>query len=191
MTSFLAIHGAVTPPGRLATALQGAIDRAGARGHTGTVLHLGDLRLDYADGRSPGERGDDTARLLAAVAGADAVIVASPVYRASLSGALKNALDLLPAASLHRKPVGIVSMGYTLHHYLGAEWHLRDILSWFGALTAPNAVYLSSSDFAEGQAAEDAAARLDALVDALVALDGLAQSGAALGPTPLAMQYGG
>ncbi|MEO8540394.1 MAG: NAD(P)H-dependent oxidoreductase, partial [bacterium] len=102
-----------------------------------------------------------------------------------LTGALKNALDLLPIEALQGKPVGIVAMGATLHHYLGAESHLRDILAWFGALTLPTAVYLSSADFSDGVLTEKAGAALDAL---------LAQAGAYAavagtlpdGPTPLA-----
>ena len=65
---------------------------------------------------------------------ADAVILASPVYRGSFTGALKNLLDHLPIEALTGKPVGIVAMGATNHHYLGVDWHLRDVLAWFGAI---------------------------------------------------------
>ncbi|HMO96064.1 MAG TPA: NAD(P)H-dependent oxidoreductase, partial [Tepidiformaceae bacterium] len=87
--------------------------------------------------------------------------------------------------ALQDKPVGIVSMGATLHHYLGAESHLRDILAWFGALTAPTAVYLSSADFEHGAITNEAATRLDDLVAALERL-ALAAAPGPFGPLPLA-----
>ena len=93
----------------------------------------------------------------AAIAAADAVLLASPVYRASFTGALKNLLDLTPVEALRAKPVGIVAMGATLHHYLGVDWQLRAVLAWFGALVVPTSVYLESGHFQDGQLADPAA----------------------------------
>ncbi len=185
MFRVLAVLGSVTPPGRLSSAITGALDRATAAGHSASLLDLGQLKLGFADGRPAEQLDDDTGRLAAEVQGAEAVILATPIYRATLTGALKNALDLLPIEALQDKPVGIVSMGATLHHFLGAESHLRDILAWFGALTAPNAVYLSSADFADGALTENAATILDDLVAALERFVVVA-SGGPVGPTPLA-----
>jgi FMN reductase len=55
------------------------------------------------------------------------VLLATPVYRGSLTGTLKNLLDHVPVGALQGKPVGIVAMGATDHHFLGAERHLRDV----------------------------------------------------------------
>jgi NAD(P)H-dependent FMN reductase len=63
--------------------------------------------------------GDDSARVVGQLAAADAMLPESPVYRGSFTGALKNLLDLTPVEALRSKPVGIVAMGATLHHYLG------------------------------------------------------------------------
>ena len=185
MTNFVTIIGSVTPPGRLSMALSGACERAVARGHTSTILDLGKLSLGFADGRPIDKLTDDTASLVATVSAAGAVILGTPVYRATLTGALKNALDLLPVEALQGKPVGVVAMGATAHHFLGAESHLRDILSWFGAFTAPTAVYLASSDFIDGVISETAAANLDALVNTLSVLAAI-EGRAELGPAPLA-----
>jgi hypothetical protein len=64
---------------------------------------------------------------------ARAVVFAAPVYRASYPGVLKNLLDLLPVEALRAKPVGILAMGASAHHYLGVDTHLRAVLAWFGA----------------------------------------------------------
>lgn len=186
MTGITALLGSVTPPGRLSSAVAGAVDRASAAGHTANFLDLGVLSLGFADGRPVEQLSDDTPKLVRAVASADAVLLATPVYRGTLTGALKNALDLLPIEALQGKPVGIVAMGATLHHYLGAESHLRDILAWFGAITLPTGVYLSSADFADGVLTDSAATLMDELVAGLAGLAAAARAGLPLGPAPLA-----
>jgi NAD(P)H-dependent FMN reductase len=107
------------------------------------------------------------------------------VYRGSFTGALKNLLDLTPVEALRGKPVGLVAMGATLHHYLGVDWHLRAVLAWFGALVLPTSVYLESAHFKDGRLADDAArAALSQLVAGLIAMTGVSRD--TLGPPPLA-----
>lgn len=186
MPRLLAVVGSVTPPGRLDQAAHVAMDAAAARpGVSASVLSLADHRISFADGRPLDRFPDDTARVVATVAAADAVLLASPVYRGSFTGALKNLLDLCPVEALRDKPVGIVAMGATLHHYLGVDWHLRAVLAWFGALVAPTSVYLEPAHFTDGKLVHPGArADLEALVAALVALTTL--GGGPLGPAPLA-----
>ncbi len=185
MTTIAAILGSVTPPGRLSSAISGALERAAASGDTTTLLDLGQMTLGFADGTPVEKLTDDTPKLVQTIQSADAVLLATPVYRATLTGALKNALDLLPIEALQGKPVGVVAMGATLHHFLGAESHLRDILGWFGAWQLPTGVYLSSADFAEGKLTPAAAEGLDELLAALMALAGHSRALPA-GPAPLA-----
>jgi FMN reductase len=117
------------------------------------------------------------------------VLIAAPVYRASFPGVLKNLLDIAPVEALQAKPVGIVAMGGSAHHYLAVDTQLRQVLGWFGALVAPTSVYLTGADFRDGQlAAEAARTDLVALVDTLLLL--LRRLGpASLGPTPLAGKF--
>jgi NAD(P)H-dependent FMN reductase len=186
VTRLLAVVGAVTPPGRLDAAVRFAADTAAARPQvSATVLSLAEHRVSFADGRPPDRYADDTGRVVAALAEADAVLLASPVYRASFTGALKNLLDLTPLEALRAKPVGIVAMGAGPHHYLGVDWQLRGVLAWFGAWVVPTSVYLESAHFQDGRLT-DASARagLSDLVAALVAHAG--QSREPSGPPPLA-----
>lgn len=186
MTRLVAVIGAVTPPGRLNTAIATALESLASRADvSGSLLNLGDYRISYADGRPLDRFTDDTAQVVAQIAEADAVILASPVYRASFTGALKNLLDLTPVEALRDKPVGIVAMGATLHHYLGVDSHLRAVLAWFGALVAPTSVYLDSSHFRNGKLADDGARA--ALADLVTTLLDLAVTvKRPLGPPPLA-----
>ena len=186
MTTFLAVVGSVTPPGRLNAAIALAVERAAARaGVSASLLNLADHRISFADGRPPEKYGDDTGTVVARVAGADRVLLASPVYRGTFTGALKNLLDLVPVEGLRNKPVGIVAMGATAHHYLGVDWQLRAVLAWFGARVVPTSVYLESGQFRDGALADEPSrAALADLVDALLEMPTGAEG--AYGPPPLA-----
>ena len=188
-TRLIAIVGSVTPPGRLLTATRWLLDNARASRDDLEVelINLADKKIAFADGRPPEQYNDDTAGIVASVSGADGVIIASPVYRGSFTGALKNLLDHLPLESLAGKPVGIVAMGATQHHFLGVDWHLRDVLAWFGALLVPTGVYLASADFVDGRPGESAKQDLKDLADAVIKLKDVAPAaGSFLGPRPLA-----
>ena len=194
MTRLLAVVGAVTPPGRLDAAVRFAAERAAdcagdRRDISATVLSLGEHRISFADGRPLDRYTDDTARVVGAIAEADAVLLASPVYRASFTGALKNLLDLTPLETLRGKPIGIVAMGASSHHYLGVDWHLRAVLAWFGALVAPTSVYLESAHFKDGRLADaGAVSALGELVATLLSM--ATHPRERLGPPPLAAGRG-
>jgi len=192
-TKLVAILGSVTPPGRLLSATRRLLDDAKAsHGDLEVELtNLADKRIAFADGRPAEQLGDDTASVLASVRAADGVVIASPVYRGSFTGALKNLLDHLPVEALAGKPVGIIAMGATHHHFLGVDWHLRDVLAWFGALVVPTSVYLASNDFVDGQLGDSARQDLKALADAVIKLTEVAPAaGSFLGPKPLASRRG-
>lgn len=178
--------GSVTPPGRLHQAIGLALEMAAARpGCSTSLVNLAEYRISFADGRPLDRLGDDSLHVIGELAAADAVLLASPVYRGSFTGALKNLLDLTPVEALRGKPVGIVAMGATLHHYLGVDWHLRAVLAWFGALVLPTSVYLESAHFKDGKL-DDAEARtnLSDLVGSLLMLADSVRD--TPGPPPLA-----
>jgi FMN reductase len=188
-TKLLAIVGSVTPPGRLDSATRWLLDtaRASRADLEIQLINLADKKIAFADGRPPEQYRDDTAGIVESVRAADGLIIVSPVYRGSFTGALKNLLDHLPLESLAGKPVGIIAMGATQHHFLGVDWHLRDVLAWFGALMVPSSVYLASADFVDGQLSESAKQDLKDLADAVIKLKEVAPPpGSFLGPKPLA-----
>jgi FMN reductase len=186
----LMLIGAATPPGRLAAAIKVTADAV--RGQAGSVdvdiMNLADTPIEICDGRPLDGYGAETRRAVDRIAEAAAVLIAAPVYRASFPGVLKNLLDIAPVGALQGKPVGIVAMGGSAHHYLAVDTQLRQVLGWFGALVAPTAVYLTGTDFKDGQLSSDPARKdLAALVDTLLLLRRLEP--ASLGPTPLAAKF--
>ena len=187
----LMIIGAATPPGRLAAAI--ATAAAAARAHDGDtapdILNLAETPVEICDGRPLDAYGEATRRAVARIASAAAVLIGAPVYRASFPGVLKNLLDIAPVEALQGKPVGIVAMGGSPHHYLAVDGQLRQVLAWFGALLAPTSVYLTGGDFRDGQLASETARKdMAALTDTLITL-GRRLDRASLGPVPLAARF--
>ncbi|HEV2301805.1 MAG TPA: NADPH-dependent FMN reductase [Stellaceae bacterium] len=187
MPTLLFLVGAATPPGRLAAAIAAAAQ--GARDVETDILNLADAGVEICDGRLLEAYGQPTREAVARLAAAGAVLIGAPVYRASFPGVLKNLLDIAPVEALQGKPVGIVAMGGSPHHYLAVDGQLRQVLAWFGALVAPTSVYLTGADFRDGQLASEAARKdLSALTRTLATLmRGL--DPAALGPPPLAAKF--
>src|SRR3954453_16287253 len=172
-SGLLILVGAATPPGRLAAALALAAEAARA-GHPDIavdILNLAENPVEICDGRPLDAYGQPTREAVARIDRAAAVLIGAPVYRASYPGVLKNLLDVTPVEALQNKPVGIVAMGGSPHHYLGVDTQLRQVLGWFGALVAPTGVYITGADFTEGRlASEGARADLTALTQTLIAL---------------------
>jgi len=164
----------------------GACLRARATGVDVTVIDLANVACEAADGRPLEQHHATIGEAVRTVIAADAVVFASPVYRATYAGVLKNFLDILPIEALRDKPVGLAVLGATQHHYLGVDNALRAVLAWFGALALPTSVYLAGGDFDERKLPnEKARAELDALAASVVTVTAKL-GGTALGPVPLA-----
>jgi FMN reductase len=86
-------------------------------------------------------------QIVRAVEQADILVVGTPVYRASYTGALKHLFDLVRHEALTGAKVVLVATGGTPLHGLMTEHQLRPLLSFFGAFTAPTAIYATESDF--------------------------------------------
>ena len=133
MTQIAAVYGAPTPPGRLALALDAAV----------AALENGGASVARIDLHAAPP--DDEAVLLGPRAPSGRVAGLPCPF----PGVLKTLLDPAPVSALRGKPVGLVVVAASDHHYLGVDRHLRDVLSWFGALALPVSVYLTSRDFGE------------------------------------------
>ncbi|CAH1197615.1 FMN reductase (NADPH) [Paenibacillus plantiphilus] len=104
---------------------------------------------------------------------ADAVIAASPVYKATYSGVLKTYLDLLPQKALVNKSVLPVFIGGTIAHLLSIEYGLKPTLSILGASHQMSGVYVIDSQVSRSAddkyvLDEEVRQRLDKAVDNLI-----------------------
>ncbi|MCJ8055343.1 FMN reductase [Shinella curvata] len=84
-----------------------------------------------------------------AVEAADVLVVGSPVYRASYTGALKHLFDLVDFRALQGRRVILAATGGTPLHGLMLEHQFRPLFGFFGAVTVPTTVYAVEADFTE------------------------------------------
>ena len=111
---------------------------------------------------------------VATVLGADIVVVSTPVYRATFSGALKVFLDLLPQDALAGKTAVAIATGNTPGHLLAVDHGLRPLLASVGAVTVPTGVYGTDLQFKNGQVDARLLERLDRAVGEAVLFAGAA-----------------
>ena len=92
----------------------------------------------------------EVAELRSRFAGADAVLIATPEYNASVPGHLKNALDWVsrPVTTnpLRNKPAAVVGASTGAFGAVWAQAELRKVLSTIGARTLPNEVAVRHAD---------------------------------------------
>jgi chromate reductase, NAD(P)H dehydrogenase (quinone) len=120
--------------------------------------------------------GHEVQQWRAAVAAADAVLIATPEYNSSIPGQLKNALDWASRpkaeAALRNKPVAVVGASKSMFGALWAQAELRKVLSASGArvLDAELAVATAHEAFDEDALVDpDLSQALGAIVADLVA----------------------
>jgi FMN reductase len=77
---------------------------------------------------------------------AQAVIIATPLYKASYSGLLKSFLDLLPRRALAHKPVLPFATGGSLAHLLALDYALKPVLASLGARHVLDNVFATERD---------------------------------------------
>lgn len=133
------------------------------------VLSLVDYEIVFCDGRDPSLYEGDTRRVIDKVVEADALIVGTPIYRATYTGILKNLFDLLPNDALRGKPVGLVATAGSDHHFLAIEHGLKPLVGFFQAHALPGAVYAKNEHFDGGGLVDRGVIRdLERLAEAVV-----------------------
>jgi chromate reductase len=92
--------------------------------------------------------------LTAAIAGADALLVATPEYNASIPGTLKNALDWasrpLATTPLRGKPAAVIGASTGLFGAVWAQAELRKVLSTIGARVVDRELPIGQAEDALG-----------------------------------------
>ncbi len=142
------------------------------------LIDLRDYEVEFVDGRPLTAYNKNTQDVISKILAADAYIIGSPIYQASLSGVLKNLFDHLPVAAFDAKVVGIVTTAGSPRHFLVAENQIKPILSFFKALIATRSVYALGSCFDENNeiAEADVLERIEALAHEVVTLQGKLKS---------------
>ncbi|WP_342665157.1 NAD(P)H-dependent oxidoreductase [Kaistia granuli] len=85
-----------------------------------------------------------------AILDADALVVASPVYKGSYLGLFKHLFDLIDPKQLAGKPVILGATGGSERHALVIEHQLRPLFGFFNTQIVPTGLYATEKDFDDG-----------------------------------------
>ena len=175
MSKVVIVSGSPTAESRLTGIIRFAEQRLAAAGVFGGHIEVAALPAEdliRAKFDSPA-----IAAANALVAAADAIIIASPVYKASYTGVLKTFLDLLPQKGLADKIVTPLFIGGTIAHLLAIDYSLKPLLGALGAVRFTSGAYavdtqIVRKDDASGnirfELDNELTARLDAALDDLL-----------------------
>jgi FMN reductase len=169
--SILLIAGSPSPSSRSSRILQYVGAQLAALDHRTSCLYVTDLpaeallRADFSHA--------DIQAAKTSVASADAVVIATPIYKAAYSGVLKTFLDLLPKDGLRGKLVLPLATGGSQSHMLALDYALRPVLSALAAKHVLPGIYATEDqvswsadaglvlDLAVGRRLDDAVLSLD------------------------------
>lgn len=158
--SIVFISGSPSPHSRSALLLAEARRRVAAQGEPTHWIAVRDLNptallLAKADEAS-------VKNAIDRVVGANAVVLASPIYKAAYSGLLKLFLDVLPPAAFADKPVLALSTAGSALHALALDFTLGPVLN---ALRARESIQTVGAIDAQVVALPDGGVELDAAID--------------------------
>ena len=147
MSVFL-LGGSPSPQSSSSRLLQHIGERLGLHGQRLVRCEVRELpaaALLALDGNEPA-----IAHALAQLRQADAVVVATPVYKAAYSGLLKAFLDLLPQDALAGKLVLPLATGGSQSHMLALDYALRPVLASMSARFILPSIYATSEQLGRG-----------------------------------------
>jgi FMN reductase len=143
--------------------------RAAGTAASSTVIELGPLAVDIARATTAGFPNQQLQAAIDRLAAADAVIAATPIYKAGMSGLFKSFFDVLDNDLLVAKPVLLAATGGSARHALVIDDQMRPLFGYMRALTLPTSIYAAPEDWGAtelGARIERAASELTVLVRA-------------------------
>jgi len=143
MTNMVIISGSPAEVSRTSAIASFLNDVIAEDGHQVNKLSVRDLppeALIYAQFNHPAIK--EAQRL---VEQADALIVVSPVYKASYTGVLKSFFDLIPEKGLAGKKVLPIATGGSIAHLLSLEYAFKPLFSVLGARDFTDGIYIVDS----------------------------------------------
>ena len=139
MVKIVGITGSLRSDSYSALALEEALKRVKALDAEVEMLDLRNMTLPFCDGGNEYPEYPDVEVLRDKVKTADGLILATPEYHGSLSGVLKNALDLMSFEHLSNKVTGLISVlgGQSNSNALN---DMRIIVRWVHGVVIPEQI---------------------------------------------------
>ena len=136
-----------------------------------TLIDLADYDVQFSDGRDYREYEGDTKFVAETIMDADAIIIGTPIFQASIPATLKNIFDLLPEKAFRDKVVSMIVTAGSPKHYLIVEQQLKPILSYMKAQVVQTYVFIEEKDFYRKEIVnDDILFRIQRLVEDTVVL---------------------
>ncbi|WEG12901.1 NAD(P)H-dependent oxidoreductase [Pullulanibacillus sp. KACC 23026] len=136
-----------------------------------TLIDLADYDLQFSDGRNYLDYEGDTAFVTQSIMQADALIIGTPIFQASIPATLKNVFDLLPQNAFRDKVTSLVVTAGSAKHYLIPEYQLKPILAYMKAHIVQTYVFIEEKDFYNKEIInDDVRYRLERLIDDTILL---------------------
>lgn len=144
MVKIVGLAGSLRPGSYSQLALEDVAKRVEALGAEVEILDLRSLNLPFCDGSKTYPDYPDVEKLKQAVLNADGIILVTPEYHGSISGVLKNALDLMGFEEFSDKVTGLISVlgGQSNSNSLN---DMRTIMRWIHAWTIPEQVAIGQA----------------------------------------------
>jgi FMN reductase len=144
MVKIVGISGSLREGSYSSSALNLVTQRLSDLGASVEIIDLRSLNLPFCDGGKDYSAYPDVAKLKQIVKAADGLVLATPEYHGSLSGVMKNALDLLTFEELSGKVTGLMSVlgGQSNSNALN---DLRVIMRWVHAWVIPEQIAIGQA----------------------------------------------
>jgi FMN reductase len=111
------------------------------------VIELAPLAVDIAGVNVTGLPSEQLQAAIEQIASADAIIAATPVYKAGISGLFKSFIDALDDDLLIAKPVLLAATAGSSRHALVIDEQMRPLFAYMRALTLPTSVFAGPDDW--------------------------------------------
>ncbi|GGM26141.1 FMN reductase [Paraliobacillus quinghaiensis] len=136
-----------------------------------TLLDLAEYEIQFSDGRNYLEYQGDTGHVTKTIMEADAIIIGTPIFQASIPATLKNIFDLLPVNAFRDRIVSMLVTAGSQKHYLIAENQLKPILGYMKAQIVQTYVFIEEANFYRKELTnDDVLFRIERLVEDTVLL---------------------
>ena len=155
MSSLVCINGSPRRVSRTAVLVDAMAAEIAARVSVDRrSIHMAVHGRDLLSGLTRETLSPDGEALCRLVEGADVLVVASPVYRASYTGLLKHLFDLVDRDTMRGRKAVLLASGGTPCHGLVLEHQFRPLMGFFGIHTVPTAIYALEDDIVRDQIVE-------------------------------------
>jgi FMN reductase len=141
--SLVVVHAGESSSSRTRALAVAALELGGG----GRLVELSRLPADGLLGRVDDPEVSDA---VAAASAASVLVLASPVYRATVSGAMKAFLDRFPGGALAGTAVVLAATAGGPDHYLALDTGGRALVASLDGWAVPTVVYATPADIVDG-----------------------------------------